>query len=310
MIGYTDETFRPYRSLTRAEAISVLDRAIGVLYNQKVIDFIIVEEANINFASDYPRVSNIHADRLDLLVKTKEKGKAYYLILPARKDAPGPEQIITGRDASDNLVDSRYYGQLELTADEQIREQIRGLRSATSYQLYLVLEDEKGNLIEVTTIKVTTKRRTSTKPVTIEVTSVALDDKSLTLEVGDEETLVATVLPENATNKAVTWSSSDTDVATVDENGVVTAIAVGTATITVTTVDGSFTDNCTVTVVESEPDTYTVIFKDHDGRVLKTETVEHGKSAIAPADPTRVGYTFSGWDKDFDNVTSDLTVIA
>ena len=89
-----------------------------------------------------------------------------------------------------------------------------------------------------------------------------------------------------------------------------TAIVVGTATITVTTVDGSFTDNCTVTVVESEPDTYTVIFKDHDGRVLKTETVEHGKSAIAPADSTRVGYTFSGWDKDFDNVTSDLTVIA
>jgi hypothetical protein len=49
---------------------------------------------------------------------------------------------------------------------------------------------------------------------------------------------------------------------------------------------------------------------DHDGTVLKTEKVESGKSATAPAAPTRDGYEFIGWDKDFSNITGDLTVTA
>lgn len=60
-------------------------------------------------------------------------------------------------------------------------------------------------------------------------------------------TLKATLVPENATNKALTWSSSAEAVATV-EDGVVTAVAMGTTTITVATEDGGFTDSCTVTV--------------------------------------------------------------
>ena len=55
---------------------------------------------------------------------------------------------------------------------------------------------------------------------------------------------------------------------------------------------------------------YTVTFKDYDGKVLKTETVEKGKSATAPTAPTREGYTFKGWDKSFNNVTSDVTITA
>jgi hypothetical protein len=56
--------------------------------------------------------------------------------------------------------------------------------------------------------------------------------------------------------------------------------------------------------------TYEVQFLDWDGKLLKKEQVEEGKAATAPADPSREGYTFIGWDKDFSYVTSDLVVTA
>ena len=62
--------------------------------------------------------------------------------------------------------------------------------------------------------------------------------------------------------------------------------------------------------VTPTPDTYTVTFVDYDGTELKVETVESGKNATAPADPTRDGFTFIGWDKTFDNITGNLTVTA
>lgn len=58
------------------------------------------------------------------------------------------------------------------------------------------------------------------------------------------------------------------------------------------------------------PATYTVTFEDWNGTVLKTETVESGKAATAPANPGRTGYIFNGWDKAFTNVSADLTVTA
>ena len=85
------------------------------------------------------------------------------------------------------------------------------------------------------------------------VTGVSLNKTSTTLYVGGSETLTATVAPEGATNKNVTWSTSDASIATVTD-GVVTAVSAGTATITVTTVDGGKTDTCTVTVREEAPD--------------------------------------------------------
>lgn len=79
------------------------------------------------------------------------------------------------------------------------------------------------------------------------VDEVVLNHDTLTMNVGDEDTLVATVYPTDATDKSVTWESSDPFVAIV-EDGVVTAIGDGTATITVTTVDGGLTATCEVTV--------------------------------------------------------------
>ncbi len=84
----------------------------------------------------------------------------------------------------------------------------------------------------------------------VEVTGVTLTKATTSIVEGATETLAYTIAPADAGNKNVTWSSSDTDVATVSTGGTVTAVAAGTATITITTEDGGFTDTCAVTVTE------------------------------------------------------------
>ena len=89
-------------------------------------------------------------------------------------------------------------------------------------------------------------------PPPVSVSGVALDKASISIKVGDTETLTATVSPKNAANKKVTWKSSDAAIASVDANGKVTGVAAGEATITVTTDDGGKTATCKVTVSDKE----------------------------------------------------------
>ena len=91
------------------------------------------------------------------------------------------------------------------------------------------------------------------QPVIVPVTGVHLNKSSLTLFPGTEETLIATVVPSNATDKFVTWASGNPGVATVNQIGKVTAVGPGTTAITVTTVDGGFKAVCTVTVNNLSP---------------------------------------------------------
>lgn len=85
-------------------------------------------------------------------------------------------------------------------------------------------------------------------PNSIAVTGVGIAPAALALTVGDLGEVIATVVPVNASNKVVSFTSSDEEVVTVSEAGIVTAIGAGSASITVTTDDGSYTDSCTVTV--------------------------------------------------------------
>ena len=78
--------------------------------------------------------------------------------------------------------------------------------------------------------------------------SITLNKTSLSLSLGNSEQLTATITPSNSTNKNLIWFSSNTSVATVDPEGVVSSVAAGTTTITVETVDGGLTATCSVTV--------------------------------------------------------------
>ena len=126
------------------------------------------------------------------------------------------------------------------------------------------------------------------------VNEVSLDKTELALTVGDTQTLTATITPNDANNKNVSWSSDKPSVATVDENGKVTAVAEGTAKITVTTVDGKKTADCAVTVTaksgggsssggggggsssSSKPSTSTGTTTRPDGTKVQTETRADG----------------------------------
>lgn len=143
------------------------------------------------------------------------------------------------------------------------------------------------------------------------VTGVSLDKNELSLSEGDKATLTATVTPSDATNQNVTWSSDNTGVATVSDAGLVTAIAVGTANITVTTEDGAYTATCAVTV--SEATDYSAVYTSNvsiSGAKVKIGEVEYDAVQVGsakkkgettftvPANTARLCLHVVGWNKE------------
>jgi uncharacterized repeat protein (TIGR02543 family) len=124
----------------------------------------------------------------------------------------------------------------------------------------------------------------------IPVTGINLNQTSMSLAVGETKSLTATVTPDNAANKEVSWKSDDTAIATV-ANGVVTAVADGTTTITATTKDQAKVASCVVTVSELKyPVTYSVIQQQQDANV------SYGIMLVATIDnleADEVGFVFS-----------------
>lgn len=151
----------------------------------------------------------------------------------------------------------------------------------------------------------------------VAVTGVTLNQNTATIDMGDTLQLTATISPSNATTKTVTWSSNNTNYATVSD-GLVTGVAVGTATITVTTTDGNYTASCTVTVnpvvyVQYKLATsleggksylivntnsgsgYALSNEDGGSRTLKgiTITVSNDKLSIKQRDVSKVEFTYT-----------------
>ena len=178
-----------------------------------------------------------------------------------------------------------------------------------SAELKNALESYESNLLSVGGDSIDMSEEPTPEPEVISVESISLNSQTGELRVGEQTTLIATITPDNATNKSVTWKSDNTEAATV-ENGVVRAVGEGKANITVTTVDGNKTATCMITVLpeeEPEPDpepevinveNVTLNSQNEELKIGDTVTLV---ATITPSNATNKNVT---WSSDNTNVAT------
>jgi uncharacterized protein YjdB len=229
--GETEATFAPPTS------------TLGVRYYYVVI-------TNTNNSVNGTTTASITSDAVSVTVITTPDAPANLETIVSDNqviltwDAPendGGNEII-GYEVSDNVVT------LWIEANGIYSHTFYGLNSDTEYT-FMVRAVNAAGIGEYAAISAVTPEEEA-----ILVTSVSLNNNALYLLVGEYETLTANLYPENADDTSVRWSSSNTSVATVDRNGVVTAVAPGMAVITVTTSDGSHSADSTVSVADIDND--------------------------------------------------------
>ena len=171
--------------------------------------------------------------------------------------------------------------------------------------------DTNGKL----TVNGGTLNGTPSGSVTYKVTGVSLSLNTLTLDVGDEGTLTATITPDNASNKSINWESSDTGVATVDANGKVTAVSVGSTAITATAADGSGKSaTCSVTVNAKPTYTITAVVVPEGAGSVKVNDSGTSATVVESSEVTLTataseGYRFVDWVEGDQTVSTDATYI-
>lgn len=159
-------------------------------------------------------------------------------------------KIVAGKNEGSTLTAGKIYYTDGTTAKTMALKAgdagtISGLTNGTEYQVQATVTNGAGESAKSAVAKVTPKTAT------VAVTGVSLDKSALELEVGASDTLKSTVAPANATDKAISFSSADTSIATVDaKSGKVTSVKAGTTDVTVTTHEGAKKATAKVTVVE------------------------------------------------------------
>ncbi|MBI3259990.1 MAG: Ig-like domain-containing protein [Ignavibacteriae bacterium] len=143
-------------------------------------------------------------------------------------------------------------------------------------------------------------------PVEMNVASVSLFPKNTAIKVGDSTVLIATILPANASNKNVTWTSDNQSTATVSSSGIVKGVAIGTATIVVTTQDGNKKGTCTVTVASNVLNVLSVfLFKETDTLYLESNAQDRYQynAIVYPSDATNTNVSWHTLDSSIVSIT-------
>jgi len=178
-------------------------------------------------------------------------------------------------------------------AENQLTANIVKLKDNTKYFFAVLVRDIGGN------ISLYTPKEVTTTP--IPVYGVKLDNKSVIIYIGETKKLTETIIPDNAADKTVKWSSSKSNKVSVDSTGVVTAIAPGIITVTVTTNHGGFTESCEVIVppvegvIITKETIYLAINETHQLEAIVTPSTAADKSVTwSSSDETKIAVNSSG----------------
>ena len=243
--GWTDATTIPVMSVTLNKTVLTLETGASETLTATVAP---VEATNkkVTWKSDKPEIASVDANGKVTGVKAGEAtatvavtgvmlNKTETTILEG-----GSETLVATvlpENATNRNVSWKSSDEAVATVDANGK--VTGVKAGEAV-ITVTTEDGK----KINTCKVTVKSNT------VNVTGVSLNKSSISIMVGTDETLVAKVLPENATNQNVTWSCKNPEIASVDANGKVTGIKVGRTIVTVTTEDGGKTADCAVNVSE------------------------------------------------------------
>ena len=229
--------------------------------------------------SDVP-IKSVKLNKTNIKLKLIDKG---FIVLKATVLPDGATQTVTWKSSQPSVAAVYSNGKVSIKKNGKAVITATAADGKTKAKCTIIVLKSKG----------------------IRVTGVTLDKMELELTEGEDFTLRATVTPENATYKDVTWESDDKKVATVDENGKVTAVAAGEATITVTTVEGGKRATCEVTVYAPEPTVVPVT-----GVTINNDKIKNGQltltedetatltASVTPADASDKTFTWSVSDDD------------
>ena len=222
-------------------------------------------------APEYIAVTGVTLDKTSLSLNPGDKVLVTATVSPENATEPW---VRVGSSNPDVAVVEDPEQEVSYNHNETVF-QIRAIKSGTAAINVATVD---GGFMALCNVTVSEKQ---TEVVAVE--NVKLNKTSLTLDIGESESLKATVTPEEAANKNVTWSSNDEDVASVDAKGKVTAISRGTATITVRTEDGNFAAQCKVTVTDPNATT-TDTETQPDGSTVTTVEDVNGSSSSTIVD--------------------------
>lgn len=271
------------------------EHLLGVkLRNQDGFDYTIWRKIIIDNDKEQPTIS-------DISVQKKTDG---YIITCKVEDNCGVERVTfptwTALNGQDDLVE--YKGTLSGGKAEIYVKRSNHNNEYGTYITHIYAYDINGNC--------TGKEVIVTLEETVNVSGVTLNKTSSTMtQKGETLALTATVSPSNATNKKITWSSSNTSVATVSSSGVVTAVANGTAIINVKTADGSKTATCKVTVNIPVSVTGVTLNKTSSTMTKKGETLSLA-ATVSPTNATNKNVTWSSSNTSVATVSSSGVVTA